>query len=87
MTTAEVWEMRSEGVNPCRLVKKYPKRKRERFLSDEEYGRLGTTLRGAEREAFVSRASMAAIRLLLLTFRHASLTRIRVRAERISSLS
>ena len=32
LTLAEVWEMRPEGVNPCRHVKKYPERKRERFL-------------------------------------------------------
>ena len=37
LTLAEVWEMRPEGVNPSRFVKKYPERKRERFLSDDEY--------------------------------------------------
>ena len=37
LTLAEVWEMRPEGVNPCRHVKKYPEHRRERFLSDEEY--------------------------------------------------
>ena len=67
MTLAEVWEMRPEGVNPCRHVKKYPERKRERFLSDDEYRRLGSALREAEREGFVSPAAIAAIRLLMLT--------------------
>ena len=37
LTLAEVWEMRPEGVNPCRHVKKYPEHRRERFLSDDEY--------------------------------------------------
>ena len=37
LTLAEVWEMRPEGVNPCRHVKKYPEHKRERFLSDDEF--------------------------------------------------
>lgn len=27
LTLAEVWEMRPEGVNPCRFVKKYPEHK------------------------------------------------------------
>ena len=67
LTLAEVWEMRPEGVNPCRFVKKYPERRRERFLSDEEYRRLGAALRDAEREGFASLAAIAAIRLLMLT--------------------
>ncbi len=67
LTLAEVWEMRPEGVNPCRHVKKYPEHRRERFLSDEEYRRLGAALRDAEREGFASPAAVAAIRLLMLT--------------------
>ena len=67
LTLAEVWEMRPEGVNPCRYVKKYAEHKRERFLSDEEYRRLGSALRDAERERFASPAAIAAIRLLMLT--------------------
>ena len=67
LTLAEVWEMRPEGVNPCRFVKKYPERRRERFLSDDEYRRLGAALRDAEREGFASPAAVAAIRLLMLT--------------------
>ena len=49
LTLAEVWEMRPEGVNPCRFVKKYPERRCERFLSDDKSRRLGATLRDAER--------------------------------------
>ena len=41
--------------------------KRERFLSDDEYRRLGAALRDAEREGFASPAATAAIRLLMLT--------------------
>ena len=62
----EVWEMRPEGINPCRFVTKYPERRRERFLSDDEYHRLGAALRDAEREGFASSSSVAAIRLLML---------------------
>ena len=64
---AEVWEMRAEGANPCKYVKKYAEHKRERFLSDDEYRRLGAALRDAEREGFASPAAIAAIRLLMLT--------------------
>ena len=67
LTLAEVWEMRPEGVNPCRFVKKYPERRRERVLSDDEYRRLGAALRDAEREGFASPAAIAGIRLLMLT--------------------
>ena len=47
---AELWEMRPEGSNPCRKIKRYPERHRERFLSAEELGRLGAVLRRAESE-------------------------------------
>ena len=67
LTLAEVWEMRPEGVNPCRHVMKYSEHKRERFLSDDEYRRLGAALHDAEREGFASPAAIAAIRLLMLT--------------------
>ena len=45
---AELWGMRPEGSNPCRHVKKFPERKRKRFLSPMELARLGETLRVAE---------------------------------------
>jgi integrase len=47
---AEVWSMRADGSNPCRLVERNPEQHRERFLSAEELGRLGKTLRLAERD-------------------------------------
>lgn len=45
---AEVWNMRPDGSNPCRRIERYPESERERFLSAEELGRLGSTLRLAE---------------------------------------
>jgi integrase len=45
---AEVWNMRPDGSNPCRRIERYPENERERFLSAEELGRLGATLRMAE---------------------------------------
>ena len=37
-----------EASNPCRLVVKYRERKRERFLTDEEFRRLGRVLDESE---------------------------------------
>ena len=62
---AEAWGFHSEGGNPCRFVRKYEERGRERFLSEKEFRRLGRALR--EAEGRVSSAAVAAIRLLMLT--------------------
>ena len=66
-TAAELWGLRPEGSNPCRYVKRFREAKRERFLSDEEYRRLGAALREAERNGAVADSAIAAIRLLMLT--------------------
>ena len=63
----EIWGLRPDGSNPCRHVKKYPEKKRERFLSAEEMKRLGDTLRECEEYGLESAAAIAAIRLLILT--------------------
>ena len=64
---AELWEMRPDGSNPCRHVKRFKEEKRERFLSDAEYKCLGAALREIEREGSETAAAIAAIRLLMLT--------------------
>ena len=56
-----------EASNPCRLVAKNRERKRERFLTDAEFRRLGRVLDEAETCKGVSTHAVAAIRLLLLT--------------------
>ncbi len=61
---AEVWGWRADGSNPCRHVKRYKERARERFLSPEEIDRLGAVLHEAEAEM---PSAVAAFRLLLLT--------------------
>ena len=66
-TAAELWGLRPQGSNPCRYVKRFRERKRERFLSDAEYRRLGAVLREAERTGAVAASAIAAIRLLMLT--------------------
>ena len=64
---AETWELVPPGRNPCRSLRHYREHARERFLTPEEYRRLG----GALREAGVKRPpwpqAVAAIRLLMLS--------------------
>jgi integrase len=58
-------EWRSE--NPCIGIKRYHENRRERFLSDVEYARLGEVLRAEEAGGTASKAEVAAIRLFALT--------------------
>ena len=55
------------GGNPCRFIKKYPTRSRERFLSEQEFERLGVVLRDLETARRISKSAAAALRLLMLT--------------------
>ena len=64
---AEDWGLVPEGCNPCRSVVKYPQRKRERCLTDEEFTKLGQVLDEVETEGGASLPAVAAIRLLMLT--------------------
>jgi integrase len=47
---AEVWGMRPEGTNPATKIERNRENHRERFLSADELGRLGKTLRLAVTE-------------------------------------
>ena len=62
MTAAELWDIRLQGSNPCRNMRRYRTAPRERFLSAGELKRLGFVLDHAE-----DRQAAAAIRLLLFT--------------------
>jgi integrase len=64
---AEKHGLRPDGSNPCRHVEKYPEGRRERFLSQAEWARLGDALREAEHEKTCSPWVIAAIRLLAYT--------------------
>ena len=64
---AEAWGVAPEGGNPCRFVKKYRSRSCERFLSEQEFRRLGRVLSEVETDGKVSRSGVAALRLLMLT--------------------
>jgi integrase len=64
---AEKHGLRPDGSNPCRHVEKYPEGRRERFLSQAEWARLGDALRQAEANKSYSPCVIAAIRLLAFT--------------------
>ena len=53
--------------NPCRSVRLYKKNRCGRFLTPEEYRRLGRVLDEAETQGGFLPSGVAAIRLLLLT--------------------
>ena len=64
MREAEAMGLRPEGSNPCRGIRRYRRKGRERFLSDDEIRRLAETLsEHAERQPL----QVAAVRLLLLS--------------------
>ena len=64
---AIAWGVAGEISNPCRSVPKYRTRRRERFLTDAEFQRLGRTLDEMEGEGRLSPHAAAALRLLMLT--------------------
>ena len=64
---AELWDLRPDGSNPCRHVKRFREEKRERFLSDIEYQRLGAALKEIEVDGTETASAIAAVRLLMLT--------------------
>ncbi len=63
---ADEWKLRTGG-NPCRFVRKYPEQRRERFLTDAEFRRLGDVLNEMEADGSLPTYPAAAIRLLMLT--------------------
>lgn len=64
---AELWGLRPDGSNPCRHVKRFPERQRERFLSADELARLGEVLVEAEDTQTEMPSVIACIRLLVFT--------------------
>ena len=64
---AQDWGIVPEGTNPCRHVELYRQRKRERFLTEAEFQRLGRVLDDAAQNGGATPEAIAAIRLLILT--------------------
>jgi len=67
MNVAEEEGLRAAGSNPCRGIKKFKEKRRERYLSPSELSRLGEILAEAERTGTENSNTIAAIRLLILT--------------------
>ena len=55
------------GTNPCGHLKKYRARRRERFLTEAEFRRLGRALDDMEANGEIAVHAAAALRLLMLT--------------------
>ena len=71
-TMAEKWGICEVGTNPCRGVGRYQEKSRDRFLSEEEFARLGTALRAVDsQDAGTAKLddwrATACIRLLIYT--------------------
>ena len=64
---AEAWGMAQPGGNPCRFVRPYRERRRERFLTEDEFRRLGRALDRMEANGRLPAPVAGAIRLLMLT--------------------
>ena len=64
---AEMWGMRPDSSNPCLHIKRYKEEKRERFLSAEEFARLGKVLDETLRDGSETRSGGVAGRLLMRT--------------------
>ena len=64
MKEAEAMGLRPEGSNPCRRIRRYRRKGRDRFLSDEEIRHLAARLKAHEARR---PQQVAVIRLLLLT--------------------
>jgi len=64
---AELWDLRSESTNPCRMIPKNRELSRERFLSQTELMRLGEVFADAIATGQETPHVIAAFQLLLLT--------------------
>jgi integrase len=67
MSCAEAWGWREDGTNPCKLVKRYAERQRERFLSDAELAQVGAAVAKLETAGKILPGAALAIRLAALT--------------------
>lgn len=67
MSWAEEYDLRPPQSNPCFRIKKFRQNTRQRYLSTEEYGRLGAVLARVEKLSGERYYQVAAIKLLLFT--------------------
>ena len=67
LSMAETWGLMARGGNPCPNVVRYKARRKERFLTEAEFQRLGRVLSELEAEGDILPRAAAALRLLMLT--------------------
>ena len=67
LNRAEAWDLLPAGGNPCRGMAKYRTRRHERFLTEQEFRRLGRALDELETEDRLPAQAAGALRLLMLT--------------------
>jgi integrase len=67
LSLSEAWGYRPDATNPCRHVEKFTERPRQRYLSNEELGRLGCALSDLRAKQRLGAPAVSAIKLLLLT--------------------
>ena len=67
LSLAESWGLVPPGGNPCRFVVRYREGKRERYLTPDEYRRVGRALRVLEAQSPLRARAAAALRLLMVT--------------------
>ena len=67
MSWAEDNKLRPTNSNPCTRITRFPEQQRERFLTPDEFQRLGTALSAAEVAGKMNPYAIACIRLLVLT--------------------
>jgi integrase len=78
MSYAEETGLRPQNSNPCRRIRMYRERARERFMTEAEIGRAADAIATCERERKIGPHAAAALRLALLTgARSGELTAIR----------
>lgn len=64
---AERWGLRSPGTNPAKHVQRFKERKIERYLTAEEYSRLGMAIEACRKDGEIEELAAQAIWLLMFT--------------------
>ena len=64
---AQLWEMLTATTNPCANISKFKTQIKDRFLSNEEIGKLVHTLNHFEISSLAPQNGITAIRLLMMT--------------------
>ncbi|MCX7012122.1 MAG: site-specific integrase [Candidatus Sumerlaeota bacterium] len=67
MNLAELWDLRPDGSNPCRHVKRFREKARRRYLSPEEMIKLAKAINDQEEKKLIPQASIDFFRIALFT--------------------